>query len=210
VRTRAEPERSSEAGRPIPLVLVAAVAENGVIGRNNRLPWQLKSDMQRFRRVTMGHPVIMGRKTFQSLFKPLHGRTMIVVTRDPAFAAPGAVVAPSLDAALAAARGDALRRSAAAIMVAGGAEIYDAVMPLADRLLITLVHDRPDGDALFPAIEGDAWREVERAEHPPGPGDSTRFAFIEFARSPDRATSGPSRSARQIQPRAVVGAIGSP
>src|SRR5262245_62367056 len=104
------------------------MAENGVIGRDNQLPWRLKSDMQHFRRITMGKPVVMGRKTFQSLRQPLKGRTTIVVSRDRAFAAPAAIVAPDLAAALTAARGDALRRGADAIMVAGGGEIYAQTM----------------------------------------------------------------------------------
>ena len=183
-----EPRRPSKAGRRIDLVVVAAVAENGVIGRHNGLPWRLKSDMQHFRSVTMGNPVVMGRKTFQSLFKPLHGRTMIVVTRDRTFAAPGAVTAASVDAALAAARGDALRRGSGAIMVAGGAEIYRQLMPFADRLIITRVHDRPVGDALFPAIDETVWHETERAEQVPGPGDGVGFAFLDYARKTDQTT----------------------
>src|ERR1700761_1699087 len=106
------------------ITLIAAVAENGVIGRDNGLPWRLKSDMVHFRAATMGKPVVMGRKTFLSIGKPLAGRTTIVVSRDHAFTAPGIVVATSLDAALAAAHGDALRRNADAIVVAGGADIY--------------------------------------------------------------------------------------
>ena len=93
------------------VILVAAIAENGVIGRNNALPWRLKSDMTHFRALTTGKPVVMGRKTYLSIGKPLQGRTTIVVSRDSAFAAPGIVVAPSLEGALAAARGDALRRA---------------------------------------------------------------------------------------------------
>ena len=200
-----EPCRSSRDGRRIDLVLVAAVAENAVIGRQNGLPWRLKSDMQHFRSVTMGNPVIMGRKTFQSLFKPLHGRTMIVVTRDRTFAAPGAVVAVSMEAALAAARGDALRRGSAAIMVAGGAEIYRQLMPFADRLVITRVHDRPAGDAMFPAIDENVWHEAERVEQVPGPGDSAGFAFIGFARNTERPVSARSLPSHEGDPcRAVV------
>ena len=103
------------------IVLVAAIAENGVIGRGNVLPWRLKSDMAHFRAVTMGKPVVMGRKTYLPIGKPLKGRTTIVVSRDPGFVAPGIVVASGLDAALAAAHGDALRRGADAIVIAGGA-----------------------------------------------------------------------------------------
>src|ERR1700728_4211094 len=105
------------------VVLVAAIAENGVIGRGNALPWRLKSDMAHFRAMTMGKPVIMGRKTYASIGKALGGRTTIVVSRDPAFTAAGILVAPGFASALAAARGDALRRGADAIMVVGGADI---------------------------------------------------------------------------------------
>jgi len=169
--------------QPISLVLIAAVAENGVIGRDNRLPWRLKSDMVHFRRVTMGKPVIMGRKTFQSLMQPLKGRTMIVVSRDRAFTAPGAIVAFGLDAALAAARGDALRRGADAILVAGGGDIYAQTMPLADRLLVTRIHEQCEGDAVFPAIDAGRWREAERSEQKAGPKDAADFAFLRFERA---------------------------
>ena len=135
------------------ILIVAAIAENGVIGRGNALPWRLKSDMQHFRALTMGKPVIMGRKTYLSIGKPLAGRTTIVVSRDRKFAAPGIVVAPSLDAALAAARGDALRRNAEAIVIAGGADLYAQAMPAATRLVITHVHKRADGDVRFPPID---------------------------------------------------------
>src|SRR5256885_8844176 len=129
------------------IVLIAAVAENGVIGRGGTMPWRLKSDMQHFRALTMGKPVVMGRKTYESLhIKPLPGRTNIVVTRDANFTAPGVLVAPSLETALQAARGDALRRGCD-IMVIGGAEIYPRAMPLADRLEITQIHMQPAGDS---------------------------------------------------------------
>jgi dihydrofolate reductase len=169
------------------IVLLAAVAENGVIGRGSGLPWRLKSDMLHFRALTMGKPVVMGRKTYLTIKRPLKGRTMIVVSRDPAFAAAGAVVAPSLEAALAAARGDALRRNADAIFVAGGADIYAQVLPLAARLAITEVHKRVDGDAHFPAIDRDVWREVTRSEHAPGADDEVSFAFVVYERAREAA-----------------------
>jgi dihydrofolate reductase len=164
------------------ILLVAAIAENGVIGRGNALPWRLKSDLLHFRALTMGKPVVMGRKTYLSIGKPLQGRTTIVVSRDRAFAAPGVVVAPSLEAALAAARGDALRRNADAIVVAGGAEIYAQAMPIATQLAITRVHNHIDGDAYFPAIDPGAWHESTRSEHQPAAEDEAAFAFVTYDR----------------------------
>jgi dihydrofolate reductase len=164
------------------IVLVAAVAENGVIGRAGALPWRLKSDLQHFRALTTGKPVVMGRRTWASLARPLPNRTNIVVTRDPAFAARGAVAAASLTAALEVARGDALRRRADAIMVIGGGDIYAQAMPLAARLEITRVHARPDGEAVFPAIDAAIWRETARRECPPGPGDEASFTYLTYTR----------------------------
>jgi dihydrofolate reductase len=164
------------------IVLIAAVAENGVIGRGNALPWRLKSDMQRFRALTMGKPVVMGRKTYLSIGRPLEGRTTIVVSRDHSFSAPGIVVAPSLDSALAAARGDALRRNADAVIVAGGAEIYAQAMPLAAELAITHVHKRVDGDAHFPAIDPRLWHESARSEPEPAAEDEAPFSFVTYRR----------------------------
>jgi dihydrofolate reductase len=165
------------------IILVAAVSENGVIGRGNALPWRLKSDLAHFRAVTMGKPVIMGRKTYLSIGKPLTGRTTIVVSRDAAFAAPGVLVAPSLDAATAAARGDALRRGTNAIIIAGGADIYAQAMPLAARLDITYIHRAVDGDAHFPSIDGRIWHEIARDERAAAAGDDAAFAFVTYERA---------------------------
>src|SRR5262249_29602767 len=129
------------------MVLVAAIADNGGMGRRGVLPWRLKSDMRRFRAMTWGKPVVVGRTTFLSFtHKPLPGRTNIVLSRNKNFAAPGVLVASKLEAALEAARGDALRRGVAEIIVLGGAEIYAQTMMIADRLLITRVHLQPAGD----------------------------------------------------------------
>lgn len=165
-----------------PVLIIAAAAENGVIGRGNGLPWRLRSDLQHFRALTMGKPVIMGRKTFLSIGKPLPGRTTIVVSRDQGFAAPGIVVAPSLAAALAAARGDALRRGTDTIVVAGGADVYAQTMPLASRLAVTLIHRRVDGDVTFPSIDATIWRETAHEEQPAADGDDAAFAFLTYER----------------------------
>jgi dihydrofolate reductase len=174
------------------IVIIAAVSENGVIGRGNGLPWRLKSDMQHFRALTMGKPVIMGRRTYLSIGRPLKGRTAIVVSRDRAFAAPGILAATSLDAGFAAARGDALRRAADAIAVAGGADIYVQALPLATRLAITEVHKRVEGDARFPSIDPQVWRETARSEHEPGAEDEAAFAFVTYDRVIDAAIRQPS------------------
>ncbi len=166
------------------IVLIAAVAENGVIGADNAIPWRLKSDMPRFKAMTIGRPVVMGRKTFISLKRPLPGRTNIVVTRDPAYRAAGAVVTTSFDAACATARGDALRRAVREIAVIGGADIYAQFMPLADRLEITEVHLRPEGDTCFPLIDAGLWDEVARTYHQAGPDDGAAFSYVTYRRRP--------------------------
>jgi dihydrofolate reductase len=171
------------------LVLIAAVADNGVIGNGGTMPWRLKSDMRHFRALTLDKPVVMGRKTYLSLsIKPLPRRTCIVVSRDPDFAAPGVVVAPSLPAALQAARADALRRRADAIMVIGGGDIYAQAMPLADRLEITAIHARPEGDAHFPPIDPAVWRESARATHPAGADDDAAYDFVTYLKQATQKT----------------------
>jgi dihydrofolate reductase len=166
------------------IVLIAAVAENAVIGRGGVMPWRLKSDMAHFKALTMGKPVVMGRKTYLSTnVKPLPERTNIVVSRDPAFTAPGVLVARNVEVALEAARGDALRRGSD-IMVIGGGDIYAQAMPLADRLEITQVHMAPEGDAVFPAIDPSIWREAARVAHPAGPGDDAAFDTVTYVRHP--------------------------
>ncbi len=170
-------------GARIEIVLVAAVAENGVIGRDGRLPWRLKSDMKLFRHITWGKPVVVGRTTYLSFTKqPLPGRTNIVLSRKPDLAVPGALVASSLDAALQAARGDALRRGADAIMVVGGADIFEQTMALADRLMITRVQLQPSGDTGFPVIDPSVWAESQRTEHRAGPGDQADFTVSVYHR----------------------------
>jgi len=165
------------------IVLIVAVAENGVIGAGGSIPWRLKSDMQRLKAMTMGKPIVMGRKTFESFpRRPLPGRTNIVVTRDAAYRAAGAVVTTSFADAEAIATGDALRRFATEIAIIGGTEIFAAWMDRADRLEITEVHARPDGDTRFAAIDPADWEEVARVRNPAGPGDSADFSYVTFRR----------------------------
>jgi dihydrofolate reductase len=165
------------------IVFVVAIAENGVIGAGGSIPWRLKSDMQRFKALTIGRPVIMGRKTFESLRRPLPGRTNIVITRDQNYRAAGAVVTTSAADAFAVARGDALRRSVAEIAVIGGAEIYRQWLDRADRLAITEVHARPEGDTRF-EIDKAEWEEIGRIRHPSGADDSAEFSYVTYRRRP--------------------------
>ena len=171
---------------PMEIVLIVAVADNGVIGARGAIPWRLKSDLQRLKALTIGKPVVMGRKTFISLRRPLPGRTNIVVTRDANFRSPGAVVTTSFADARAVALGDALRRSAGEIAVIGGAEIYAQWMEYADRLEITEVHARPVGDTYFAAIDAANWEEVARARNPAGPDDSAAFSYVTYRRRKPR------------------------
>ena len=172
---------TTAAARP-EIVLIVAVADNGVIGAGGAIPWRLKTDQRRFKTMTLGKPVVMGRKTFVSLKRPLRGRTNIVVTRDAGFRGPGAVVTTSFASARAVASGDALRRSAAEIAVIGGAEIYAQWIDLADRLEITEVHIAPEGDTYLAAIDPAAWLEVARVRNPAGPDDSADFSYVTYVR----------------------------
>jgi dihydrofolate reductase len=151
---------------PISIALVVAAAENGVIGRGGGLPWRIPSDLKTFRRLTLGKPIIMGRKTYQAIGKPLDQRDNIVVTRDPAFQAAGVIVAGSLAEALANARALAAAKSIDEMIVIGGAELYRQALPLADRIYLTRVHAEPQGDALFPPLSEGDWHEVSREPLP--------------------------------------------
>ena len=164
----------------IEIVLIAAVADNGVIGSNGAIPWRLKTDQQRLKALTINKPVVMGRKTFVSLRRPLPQRTNIVVTRDQNYRAAGAVVTTSFADARAVATGDALRRFATEIAVIGGAEIYAQWMDIADRLELTEVHASPDGDTRFAAIDKTVWQEVARVRNPAGADDSADFSYVTY------------------------------
>jgi len=164
------------------IVLIAAVADNGVIGADNAIPWRQKSDMQRLKAITMNKPIVMGRKTFASLKRPLPGRTNIVITRAATFDSPGIVVANSFEAALALARADASQRGASEIAVLGGVAIFAHFLALADRLEITEVHATPKGDTYFPAIDTNAWEEVARVRHDAGPDDDSAFSYVTYRR----------------------------
>ena len=159
------------------LSLVWAMSENGVIGRGNALPWRLPVDLHHFRSITMGHHILMGRRTYESFKRPLPGRTHVVVTRDPAYhAAPGVVVAPSLERALAAL--PAGRES----FVVGGANLYAQTLALATRLYVTFVHAHVEGDARFPDVDWSQWREVRRETRVPDTDNAFSVSFTEWER----------------------------
>lgn len=166
------------------VVIHVAIAENGVIGRDNGLPWRLSTDMKRFKALTMGKPVVMGRKTWESFpRRPLPGRLNIVMTRDPAFRAEGAEVVRSLDEALALAR---LRGRCMAgadeICIVGGGEVYAEALPKADRLYVTHVLAAVDGDTRFPPIEPATWKAVRSENVPAGEKDSHPTRHVVYER----------------------------
>lgn len=163
------------------IVFIVAVAENGVIGARGALPWRLKSDLQRFKKMTLDRPVVMGRKTFTSIGRPLPGRTNIVMTRDARFRAAGIVATTAFAPAYATALGDALRRLATEIAVIGGAEIYAQWIKLADRLEVTEVHAKPEGDTYF-SIDLSQWEEATRVRHAASAEDSADFSYVTYRR----------------------------
>lgn len=172
-----------------PLALVAAIAKNGVIGDGNRMPWRLPSDLKRFRAITLGKPLLMGRKTFQSIGRPLPGRETIIVTRDRDFdslagsaQAQGVHLAHDLDAALDLAQERAAAMGAEEVIVAGGADLYEALIGFAARMHLTFVDLEPKGDVRFPAIDWADWVEERRTAPPPTAKDEATFAFVDFRR----------------------------
>lgn len=162
------------------LVLVVARARNGVIGRDGALPWHLPVDLRRFKAMTVGKPVIMGRKTFEAIGKPLPGRHNIVLTRDAEWRADGVTVVPNLAEAVAAAGLDP-RARADAIMVIGGAQIYAEALPSATRIELTEVDAEPEGDTVLPAFDPARWREVAREAYR-AVGDTPGYAFVTLVR----------------------------
>lgn len=170
----------------LPLSIVVAVADNGVIGNDNKLLWRLKSDLKHFRDLTWGKPIVMGRKTFQSIGKPLPGRTTVVLTRDAAFAAEMAVIgvktADDWETALAVAQAAGREMSASEIAIVGGAEIYALALAAATTLHLTEVHASPEGDTVFPPISRNAFVEISREDHPASGDDEHPFTFVALQR----------------------------
>jgi dihydrofolate reductase len=160
------------------IALIVAASENGIIGRNGQLPWRVSSDLKRFRTLTLGKPVVMGRKTYDSIGKPLDGRDNIVVTRQADFNPPGVHIARSVEHALALGQELAAGRGVDEVMIIGGAEIYRMALARAERIYLTLVHAAPAGDARFDAPDRQPWRETAREPMPQGPNDQFSAEFI--------------------------------
>jgi dihydrofolate reductase len=168
--------------KDVPLVLVAAVARNGIIGASGGLPWRLSSDLKRFKALTWGKPLVMGRKTFESIGRALPGRETIVVTRDSAFAPTDVLVAHNLDTGLDLASGRAQATGADEIIIGGGGEIFAQTIARARRLFITEVALDAGGEARFPSIDPQEWREISRETGERGPRDEGDFAFVSYER----------------------------
>ena len=158
------------------LTLILARARNGVIGASGGLPWRLPEDLAFFKRTTMGHPIVMGRKTWESIGRPLPGRRSIIVTRDRSYAAAGAEVVHSLDGAI------SLCAGSDEIFVIGGAQLYEDALPHAGRLLLTEIDADFEGDTFLPAPSAAQWREASREHHPPVPERSFAFDFVDYRR----------------------------
>ena len=158
------------------ITLIAARARNGVIGRNNQMPWKIAGEQAYFKRMTMGSPIVMGRKTWESLGRPLPGRRNIVVTRNPAYKSPGAEIVGSLEDAL------RLAGDAEQIFVIGGAQLYAAAMPLADRILLTEIDADFDGDTFMPPLNLDHWHEKSRESHAPTTERPFAYSYVVYER----------------------------
>lgn len=156
--------------------IIVAMDSNGVIGKDNELPWHLPADLQHFKKTTMGKPILMGRKTWESIGRPLPGRTNIVITRDSDYQADGCIVVSSIDAAMAAAG------EQDEVMVIGGAEFYRQVLPRADTLYLTRIHASFDGDVVFPGLRASDWREVERSDQSADEKNPHDYSFIRLER----------------------------
>ena len=156
--------------------IIVAMSENRVIGRDNQLPWRLPADLKRLKSLTMGHYLLLGRRTFESIGRPLPGRRMVVITRQSDFSSPGIQVAHSLDGALDLAQGDD------EVFVGGGAGIYQEALTLADRIYLTVLHQEFDGDTLFPAYDSSDWHVTEKEDHGPDLRNPYHYTFLTLER----------------------------
>ncbi len=172
----------TNSGSQIRVEIVVAVGSNGVIGNEGAMPWHLSTDLKRFKAITMGRPVVMGRRTYQSIGRALPGRTNIVVTRNARFQAPGVKVADSVEQALSMARRQAAADDIDSVCVLGGGQIYAQVMPIADRMHVTHVEAAPKGDTCFPGIDRSDWEIESEQVYPEGPKDSAATRYVIYRR----------------------------
>ncbi len=160
------------------LSIIVAMSENRVIGANNQLPWHLPEDLKYFKRITMGHPIIMGRKTFESIGRPLPGRSNIVVTRQRDWSAPGVIVASDIEGALRQAALEVQNEADQEVFVIGGGELFRQTLDKVSRLYLTQVHARVDGDAYFPDFQREQWREIERMDYDSDQNNPYAYSFL--------------------------------
>jgi dihydrofolate reductase len=154
------------------IAAITAMSENRVIGKNNQLPWHLPADLRYFKKLTMGRPILLGRRTYESIGRPLPGRCNVVISRDPTFQAPGCVVAKSIETALSAVS------YSDEVYVIGGAQLYAEMLPRTQRLYITLVHQKMEGDTFFPEVDKYQWRQTSREDHPADEENIYPYSFI--------------------------------
>ncbi len=162
---------------PAPVALVVAMDEQGLIGRGNRLPWRLPADLRHFKAVTLGKAVVMGRRTYESIGRPLPGRTNIVITQSPDYQAPGCRIAHSVDEAM------GLAGDSEEVMIIGGAVLYEACLSLAQRIYLTRIHHTFSGDTYFPALDPAHWHQAARADHQPDGDNPFPYSFIVLERA---------------------------
>lgn len=157
------------------LSAIVAMGENRVIGKDNQLPWRLPADLKHFKSITTGHPIVMGRKTFESIGKALPNRLNIVLTRDAAYQAPGCIVVTTIDDAL-------IQAQALEVFIIGGAEVYKQLLPRIHRIYLTIVHHDFDGDAFFPVFDEQEWKEVDKVRHEPDADNAYAYSFVTLER----------------------------
>lgn len=155
---------------------ICAMSENGVIGKNNQLPWHLPADLKHFKKITLGNPILMGRKTYESIGRPLPGRLNIILTHNTHFQAPGCTVVPSIDEALIAAK------EYPELFIIGGATLYQELMPLTQRIYMTKIYQHIDGDTFFPPLDLKQWQQVECTDHEVDEANPYRYSFMIFDR----------------------------
>ena len=169
-----KPNDGTMINKNITISAIVAMAENRVIGKNNQLPWRLPADLRHFKAITTGHPVLMGRKTYESIGKPLPNRTNIIMTRNPSYQAPGCIVVTSIQGAIQ----SAISTKSLELFIIGGEEIYKQFLPYIQKMYLTLIHHTFEGDAFFPEINWEEWNETNHEDHPADNENPYSYRFI--------------------------------